>query len=330
MIKGSRFLITGGTGSFGKTILRYLLNNNPKEVRVFSRDEKKQYDLRNQISSNKTNYIIGDIRDQESVFNATKDIDYIFHASALKQVPSCEFFPMEAVKTNILGTNNLISSSIMNNVKKVVVLSTDKSVNPINAMGMTKALAEKIVLAYSKNKTKTQICITRYGNVMSSRGSVIPHFISQIKNKKKITITDIEMTRFLMSLEDSVNLVMTAFQKGKSGQIFVKKSPSTNIITLAKALCSIFKINFDYQIIGIRGGEKIHETLINEDEMSRSIETKDYFIINPFDNKLDYSQYFTKGKKIKINQYSSNNEKLLNLKKTIELLKTIDLENYSE
>lgn len=327
MIKGSRFLITGGTGSFGKTILTYLLKNNPKEVRIFSRDEKKQYDLRNQINSNKANFIIGDIRDQESVFNATKNIDYVFHASALKQVPSCEFFPMEAVKTNILGTNNLISSSNMNNVKKIVVLSTDKSVNPINAMGMTKALAEKIVLSYSKNKTKTQVCITRYGNVMSSRGSVIPHFISQIKNKKKITITDNDMTRFLMSLQDSVDLVMTAFSKGQSGQIFVKKSPSANILTLAKALCSIYKIDLDYKLIGVRGGEKIHETLINEDEMLRSVEMKDHFIINPFDTKLDYNKYFTKGKKFKIKQYSSNSGKLLNVKETINLLRTINLEN---
>lgn len=327
MINGSRFLITGGTGSFGKTILKHLLRYNPKEVRIFSRDEKKQFDLRNSINSKKANFIIGDVRDKESINNATKNIDYIFHAAALKQVPSCEFFPMEAVKTNILGTNNLIKSAFSNNVKKVVVLSTDKSVNPINAMGMTKALAEKIVLAYAKNKLKTQICITRYGNVMSSRGSVIPHFIELLRNKKKITITDIEMTRFLMSLQDSVDLVMKAFSVGKSGQIFVKKSSSTNILTLAKAISSIYKTKFDYKLIGVRGGEKIHETLINEEEMTRSIDMKDYFIINPFDINLDYNKYFTVGKKYKYKQYSSNTEKLLNLKETINLLSSINLEN---
>ena len=326
MIKESRFLITGGTGSFGKTILSYLLKHNPKEVRIFSRDEKKQFDLRNRINSKKTNFIIGDIRDKESVFDATKNIDFVFHASALKQVPSCEFFPMEAVKTNIIGTNNLISCSQANNVKKVVVLSTDKSVNPINVMGMTKALAEKIVLSNSKIKSKTKICITRYGNVMSSRGSVIPHFISQIKNKKKLTITDVNMTRFLMSLQDSVDLVMTAFSKGKSGQIFVKKSPNANILTLAEAISSIYGIGFDYNLIGVRGGEKIHETLINEDEMNRSVEMKDHFIINPFDMELDYNKYFTKGKKYKFKHYSSNSEKPLNLKETIDLLKSINLD----
>ena len=330
MIKGSTFLITGGTGSFGKTILRYLVKKKPKEIRVFSRDEKKQYDLRNQIKSNIVNFIIGDIRDYESVYNVTKNIDYIFHASALKQVPSCEFFPMEAIKTNILGTNNLISAAEENLVKKVVVLSTDKSVNPINAMGMTKALAEKIVLAHSKNKLKTEVCITRYGNVMSSRGSVIPHFISLIKQNKKLTITDENMTRFLMSLQDSVDLVMKAFNIGKSGQIFVKKSPSTNIITLANAVSSIYNKKLNYKLIGVRGGEKIHETLINEEEMTRSIEMKDYFVINPFDLNLDYNKYFTKGKKFKFNNYASNSEKLMNLDQTIKLLSSIDLENDSE
>lgn len=330
MIKGSTFLITGGTGSFGKTILSFLIKKKPKEIRVFSRDEKKQYDLRNKINSQSVKFFIGDVRDYDSVYNVTRNVDYVFHASALKQVPSCEFFPMEAIKTNILGTNNLISAAEENLVKKVVVLSTDKSVNPINAMGMTKALAEKIVLAHSKNKSKTEVCITRYGNVMSSRGSVIPHFISLIKQNKKLTITDENMTRFLMSLQDSVDLVMKAFNIGKSGQIFVKKSPSTNIITLANAVSSIYNQKLDYKLIGVRGGEKIHETLINEEEMTRSIEMKDYFVINPFDLNLDYSKYFTIGKKYRFNNYTSNSEKLMNLDQTIKLLNSIDLENELE
>tara|TARA_A100001015_G_scaffold315100_1_gene426099 strand:- start:1072 stop:2064 length:993 start_codon:yes stop_codon:yes gene_type:complete len=330
MIRNSSFLITGGTGSFGTTILNHLIKKKPKEIRVFSRDEKKQFDLRNKVNSKIVNFIIGDIRDYESVDKVTKNIDFIFHASALKQVPSCEFFPMEAIKTNILGTNNLINCAEKNNVKKVVILSTDKSVNPINVMGMTKALAEKLALAQSKNLSKTKVCITRYGNVMSSRGSVIPHFISLLKRNKQLTITDVNMTRFMMSLDDSVDLVMKAFSVGKHGQIFVKKSPSANILTLASAINAIYKKKLDYKLIGVRGGEKIHETLINEEEMTRSIEMRDYFVINPFDVKFDYNKYFTKGKRYKFKEYSSNSQKLLNINQTIKLLRTIDLENNTE
>lgn len=257
LFKEKKILITGGTGSFGNKILQYLLKNTDiTEIRIFSRDEEKQDRMRNEIIDNRVKYYIGDVRDYASIDKAVIGIDFVFHAAALKQVPSCEFFPMEAIKTNILGTENLLESSIRNKVKKVIVLSTDKAVNPINAMGMTKALMEKIMIAKSRYKSNTVLCATRYGNVMGSRGSVIPLFIKQIKEGKDITITDPNMTRFMMSLEESVKLVLYAYKYSKTGDIFVQKAPSSTILNLAKALQYIFKANNKIKIIGYRQGEK--------------------------------------------------------------------------
>ncbi len=325
--KKKKILITGGTGSFGKNVLKRLLKEDISEVRIFSRDEKKQFDLRNSINDKRVSFHIGDIRDPFSLDNSLKGIDMVFHAAALKQVPSCEYFPYEAVQTNVIGAKNLINLSIKNNLEKVIFLSTDKAVYPINAMGMTKALMEKLVFAASKNVKKTIFCVTRYGNVMMSRGSVIPLFIDQIKNKKNITITDPSMTRFLMSLDESVDLVLHALKFGKQGDLYIQKSPGTNILTLAKALKKLFNSNVKIKTIGTRLGEKKHETLISKEEMIRSEDQKKYYRVARESNLNNFSAYYTKGLvKMSGNQeYTSSNTTQLDIQKTINFLKKIDL-----
>jgi UDP-glucose 4-epimerase len=329
--KNKTLLITGGTGSFGGALLeKFSIENTPiKEIRIFSRDEKKQDDLRKKHTNfkGKLKFIIGDVRDISSVNDAVNGSDFIFHAAALKQVPSCEFYPMEAIKTNIIGTNNVITSAISNKVKKVIVLSTDKAVYPINSMGMSKALMEKIAISKSLlNLNKTNVCVTRYGNVMGSRGSVIPLMIDQIKNKKPITITDKDMTRFLMTLDDAMNLVFFAFKNGKNGQTFVKKTNSSRIIEVAKALRNIFKVkNHPIKIIGVRHGEKIHETLMGAEERSISKENKEFFILNPDLRDLNYNNFYDEGKiGKKLNNYSSDSGTLLSSNEITKILLKLD------
>tara|TARA_B110000003_G_scaffold263101_1_gene286410 strand:- start:4642 stop:5649 length:1008 start_codon:yes stop_codon:yes gene_type:complete len=317
------YLVTGGTGSFGSTMVRNLLKKKGiKEIRIFSRDENKQEKLRVDLNSKKLKFFIGDVRDFNSIKKATEGVDYIFHAAALKQVPSCEFYPMEAVQTNIIGTRNVIDACKYNKIKKAIFLSTDKAVYPVNAMGMTKALMEKVILSYSKDKN-VNFCITRYGNVMGSRGSVIPLFINQIKENKKLTITNLKMSRFLMSLTDTVNLVYQALLDGKNGDIFVQKSPSATIEVIAKSLLRIFKKNNGLKNIGVRHGERLFEILISKEEMLRTIIKKDYFIIKPDNYDQNFAKFFTKGQKnlSKIKEYNSLNTKELNFKETIILLK---------
>jgi len=328
MFNNKLILITGGTGSFGKTILNHFLKYNFKEIRVFSRDEKKQEDLRLKLNNNKIKFIIGDIRDYKSILDASKNVDYIFHAAALKQVPTCEFYPLEAIKTNILGADNVINSAIQNEVRKLVLLSTDKAVYPINAMGMSKAMMEKVMISKSRlgSGDKTVICATRYGNVMASRGSVIPLFISQIKNDSNLTITDPKMTRFLMSLKESVELVLYAFKNGKPGDIFIQKAPATTIGDLADALLEIFQSKSKKAIIGTRHGEKLFETLISREEMLRSEDLGDYYRIPPDSRDLNYNQYFVEGEKqlSNITDYTSHSTKLLNKESIIKVLLNVN------
>ena len=323
--KNKNILITGGTGSFGKTFLNYILKHkkNIKSVTIFSRDEKKQFDLRNKFSNKKVKFIIGDVRDYNSVLDVMQNIDYVFHAAALKQVPSCEFYPLEAVKTNIIGTNNILTAANRTNVKKVIFLSTDKSVQPVNAMGMSKALMEKVVIAKSRNIRKDlSFCITRYGNVIGSRGSVIPTFIDQIKKNKRITITDPSMTRFMMTLNEAVQLVMYAFEKGENGDIFVKKSPASTIGVIAKALLKYFKKKSKIKIIGIRQGEKKHELLLSKDEKIISKNLNNFYKVNLIKSNINYKDYFTSGKITeKYNEYRSDNTLQLNIDETIKLIK---------
>ncbi len=323
MFKNKTIMITGGTGSFGKALLEKLLILKVKEVRVFSRDEKKQEDLRLKHNKKNIKFIIGDVRDYKSIKESSKGVDFLFHAAALKQVPSCEFFPIEAVNTNIIGTENTLNAAIENSIKRVIVLSTDKAVYPINAMGISKAMAEKIAISKSRiENNKTIICITRYGNVMGSRGSVIPLFINQINKNEPLTVTNPDMTRFLMSLEDSVNLVIYAFKNGKSGDIFVKKSPATSMDTLAKSIKSIYNSKSHINIIGTRHGEKLYETLISKEESLRLEDSKDFFRIYNDNRDLNYNIYFSEGKKSKkIFEYNSHNTKQLNSKQVISLLK---------
>jgi UDP-glucose 4-epimerase len=299
MLKNKKLLITGGTGSFGNAVLqRFLHTDHFSEIRILSRDEKKQDDMRKLLNNNKLKFHIGDVRDISSVEPAVKGVDYIFHAAALKQVPSCEFFPLEAVKTNILGTDNLLTAAEKYEVRKVVVLSTDKAAYPINAMGMSKAMMEKVMVAKSRNldDSKTIFCGTRYGNVMASRGSVIPLFIEQIKAGKPLTITDGEMTRFMMTLEDAVDLVLYAFEHAHQGDLFVQKSPAATIQTLAQALIEMYKSDSKIQVIGTRHGEKLYETLVNREDMIKAEDLGNYFRI-PADNRdLNYAQYFSEGK----------------------------------
>ena len=317
-------LITGGTGSFGNAFLKGAVQNNfYSEIRVFSRDEKKQDDLRKALNSDKVKFYIGDVRDKEPVLKVVKKVDYIFHAAALKQVPSCEFFPIEAVKTNILGTNNVLSAAEEFGVKKAVVLSTDKAAYPINAMGMTKALMEKTMMAAARNldPQKSVFCGTRYGNVMASRGSVIPLFIEQIKNNKPLTITNPEMTRFMMTLDDAVDLVQFAFENGKNGDLFIQKSPAATIQTLAEALISLYNSKSEIQNIGIRHGEKMYETLVTKEEMLKSEDLRDYYRVSADNRNLNYDKYFSKGDSSTMKEdYNSDNTNRLGVDQMKELL----------
>jgi len=321
---GKCLLITGGTGSFGNAVLRRFLDTDIREIRIFSRDEKKQDDMRQFYKNSKIKYFIGDVRDRLSIDSAMNGVDYVFHAAALKQVPSCEFFPIEAVRTNVLGCGNVLDSAHYHHVKKVIVLSTDKAVYPINAMGMTKALSEKVMVAQSRNLngSGTVFCGTRYGNVMASRGSVIPLFVSQIKAGLPITVTDPNMTRFMMSLESAVDLVLFAFENGENGDVFVKKSPATTIGTLAHAIRELYKSESEIKLIGSRHGEKLYETLVNREEMVKAIDMDDFYRI-PADNRdLNYNKYFTEGTEAvsQIEEYHSHNSRRLNLDETKELL----------
>ncbi len=320
----SKLLITGGTGSFGQALLNKHLNSKKfEEIRVFSRDEKKQDELRKSLNSKKVKFYLGDVRDLSSLEPVIVGVDYIFHAAALKQVPSCEFFPIEAVKTNILGTNNVLSMAKKKNVKKVIVLSTDKAAYPINAMGMTKALMEKVMVANARDlgSSKSIFCGTRYGNVMASRGSVIPLFIEQIKANKEITITNPDMTRFMMNLDNAVDLVLHAFNNGKSGEIFVQKSPAATIKTLAQALIELYNSSSKIKYIGTRHGEKMYETLVTKEEMIKATDQDKYFKISPDDRDLNYDQYFSLGtSKSSIDEYNSNNTNLLSVQEMKNLL----------
>ena len=328
-MSNSKLLITGGTGSFGKAYLnRALVNNKFSEIFIFSRDEKKQDDLRKKLNTDRVKFFIGDVRDVNSVNQVVKNVDYIFHAAALKQVPSCEFFPIEAVKTNILGTENVLNAAELYDIKKAVILSTDKAAYPINSMGMSKALMEKVMIAKSRSTSNnsTILCGTRYGNVMGSRGSVIPLFISQIKSNKDITITSPEMTRFLMSLDNAVDLVDYAFNNCNQGDMFVQKAPSCTIKTLAEALIEIFDSNSKVKNIGIRHGEKMHETLVTSEEMIRAEEIGDFFKIKPDSRDLNYENYFSKGEIDKMPEtYSSNNTSILDKNSVINLLMSLSL-----
>jgi len=330
MPKKQILLITGGTGSFGNAVLnRFLDESSFSEIRIFSRDEKKQDSMRQYYNNTKIKYFIGDVRDKESVHSAMKNVDLVFHAAALKQVPSCEFFPMEAVRTNILGVENVLDGAINEAVKSTIILSTDKAVYPINAMGMSKALSEKVMISKSRDLkiNISNFCATRYGNVMASRGSVIPLIINQIKAGKEITLTDPKMTRFMMSLDQAVDLVWYAYKNSKNGDIFVQKSPSSTIETLALALKEIYNASNPIKIIGTRHGEKLFETLINREEMSQAIDLGNYFRI-PSDNRnLNYSNYFSKGKtKVsKYNDYNSHNTDILDTIKLKKLLLDLPL-----
>jgi len=324
MFKKNKLLITGGTGSFGNAVLDKFLDSEISEIRILSRDEKKQHDMRVVHNNPKIKFFIGDVRDRESIRSAVKGVDYIFHAAALKQVPSCEFFPVEAVKTNVLGTDNVLSVAIENNVKKVICLSTDKAVYPINAMGTSKAMMEKVFVAKSRTSDSTVICGTRYGNVMASRGSVIPHFYDQIKSGNDITVTDPNMTRFMMTLDDAVNLVLFAFENGNAGDIFVQKSPSTTIGELASTIKKIYNSPVEIKNIGIRHAEKIHETLLSREERLVAEELEHYFRV-PSDNRdLNYNKFFFEGKQSKdLEEYNSFNTHRLSEDKLIELLASI-------
>ena len=322
-----KFLITGGTGSFGSTVCKYLLNKDVKEIRIFSRDENKQDKMRREISDARVTFFIGDIRDYDAVSDSCNQIDYVFHAAALKQVPSCEFYPLEAIKTNVIGTDNLLKASKKNDIKKVVLLSTDKAVYPINSMGLSKAMMEKLMLAKSiDNDSKQIFCATRYGNVMCSRGSVIPLFVNQIKNNMPITITDPKMTRFLMSLDESVDLVMHAFERGSSGDIYVQKSSSCTLIDLANAIKEIFNYKKENIIIGTRHGEKLYESLLSREEMARVEDCGKFFRL-PSDNRsLNYDKFYEKGKEIneQYKEYTSHNAKLLTVHEIKKILLGLD------
>lgn len=328
MFDNKVLMITGGTGSFGTTVLKRFLDTNVKEIRIFSRDEKKQEDLRIALGSDKVKFYIGDVRDYQSISQALVGVDYVFHAAALKQVPSCEFYPMEAVKTNVMGTENLLNAAIANQVKRVVVLSTDKAVYPINAMGISKAMAEKLVVAKSRliPGTGPVVCATRYGNVMASRGSVIPLFIQQIRDGKSLTVTDPKMTRFLMSLEDSVDLVLHAFQHAGQGDIFVQKAPAATVGDLAQALIELFHSPGEVKVIGTRHGEKLYESLISREEMAKAEDMGRYYRI-PADNRdLNYKKYFVEGEQqiSELDDYTSHNTERLGVEKVKQLLLGLD------
>lgn len=328
MFKDKVLMITGGTGSFGNTVLKRFLSTDVSEIRIFSRDEKKQEEMRIALNDPKLKFYIGDVRDYDSIYQAMKGVDYVFHAAALKQVPSCEFYPMEAVRTNIMGTENVMNAATANGVKRLVVLSTDKAVYPINAMGISKAMAEKMMVAKARmqREGETVFCATRYGNVMASRGSVIPLFVSQLKEGKPLTVTDPNMTRFLMSLEDSVDLVLYAYEHGQQGDIFVQKAPASTVADLAQALKEVFAKDNEVRIIGTRHGEKLYESLISREEMAHAKDMGGYYRI-PADNRdLNYAKYFSEGEEKISHQddYTSHNTERLNVEQVKALLLKLD------
>ncbi|WLI88041.1 nucleoside-diphosphate sugar epimerase/dehydratase [Massilia sp. R2A-15] len=328
MFANKVLMITGGTGSFGNTVLKRFLKTDVREIRIFSRDEKKQEEMRIAMNNSKLKFYIGDVRDYASVHQAMKGVDYVFHAAALKQVPSCEFYPMEAVRTNVLGTENVMNAATANGVKRVVVLSTDKAVYPINAMGISKAMAEKLMVSKSRMQLEgeTVFCATRYGNVMASRGSVIPLFVNQLREGKPLTVTDPNMTRFLMSLEDSVDLVLYAYEHGKQGDIFVQKAPASTVADLAQAVKELFSKEGEVKIIGTRHGEKLYESLISREEMAHATDMGGYYRI-PADNRdLNYAKYFSEGEKeiSELDDYTSHNTHRLNVEQIKQLLLNLD------
>jgi UDP-glucose 4-epimerase len=328
MYKNKTLLITGGTGSFGNAVLKKLLQSDLSEIRIFSRDEKKQDDMRIQYRNDKIKYYIGDVRDRYSLSQAMSGVDYVFHAAALKQVPSCEFFPMEAVRTNVIGCENVLDVALQFHVQKVIVLSTDKAVYPINSMGLTKALSEKVMIAKARNinDTGTVFCGTRYGNVMASRGSVIPLLVDQLKQGKELTLTDPEMTRFMMTLDEALDLVLYAFENGENGDIFVQKAPACTIGVLAQALKELFQLDNKIQIIGTRHGEKLFETLVNREEMTKVEDLENYYKI-PADNRdLNYGEYFSEGETAvsETGEYTSHNTERLDVNATKDLLLKLD------
>lgn len=328
MSKNKKILITGGTGSFGNAALKRFLNTDVKEIRIFSRDEKKQEDMRLRLKSDKVKFYIGDVRDYESIDSALKGVDYVFHAAALKQVPSCEFYPMEAVRTNILGTENMLNAAVNNKVKKVIVLSTDKAVYPINAMGASKAIMEKLMVAKSRtvDEGTTILCGTRYGNVIASRGSVIPLFIQQIKSKQPLTVTDPSMTRFMMSMDGAIDLVLYAFKHARQGDMFVKKAPACTIGDLALAIKELFNAKNEIKIIGTRHGEKLYETLLTREEMAKAEDCGNYFRISVDTRDLNYNKFFVEGESEISRQkdYNSHNTKRLNIEEIKDMLLKID------
>lgn len=329
MFVNKTLLITGGTGSFGNAVLKHFLQSDLKEIRIFSRDEKKQEDMRIAYKSSKLNFIVGDIRDFESINSAMQGVDYLFHAAALKQVPSCEFYPMQAIQTNILGAENVLEAAVRNGVKRTVVLSTDKAVYPINTMGMTKSLMEKLTISKSRAsqvlENKQVFCCTRYGNVMASRGSIIPLFIKQIKEDKPLTVTNPNMTRFMMSLEDSVDLVLFAFKNANPGDIFVQKSPASTIHDLAVAVKELFNANNEIQVIGARHGEKLYETLCGKEEMSKAEDLGDFYRIPADLRDLNYTKYVQEdGPRLVDYEYNSDNTTRLTVEETKKLLLTLD------
>lgn len=330
MFDGKVLLITGGTGSFGNAVLKRSLNSYLKEIRIFSRDEKKQDDMRHELQNGKVKFYIGDVRDKRSVDGAMSGVDYIFHAAALKQVPSCEFFPMQAVRTNVIGTENILDSAIEHGVKRIVVLSTDKACYPINAMGISKAMMEKVAIAKGRalgDNAATTICATRYGNVMASRGSVIPLWIDQIKAGKEITITDPNMTRFMMTLDDAVDLVLYAFTNGHNGDLFIQKAPAATLETLAQALKELYRTNTTVRIIGTRHGEKLYESLVTREEMAKAVDMGNYFMIPCDERDLNYDKYFVEGEEeiSKIEDYNSHNTYRLNCDEMKTLLLKLDI-----
>lgn len=317
MFKGKTLLITGGTGSFGNTVLKGFLNTEIKEIRIFSRDEKKQDDMRKHYNNPKLKFYIGDVRDYNSITDAMRGVDYVFHAAALKQVPSCEFYPMQAVKTNIIGTDNVLNAAINAGVKKVICLSTDKAAYPINAMGMSKAMMEKVAIAKGRNlgEHETTICVTRYGNVMASRGSVIPLFIDQMRAGNPMTLTDPEMTRFMMSLDQAVDLVLFAFEHGQNGDLFIQKSPAATVELLATTMKNLFnRPNHEVKVIGTRHGEKLYEALMTKEEKVKSIDMGNYYRIPADERDLNYSKFFEDGEKVitEADEYNSHNTYRLN------------------
>ena len=328
ILKDKVLLITGGTGSFGHAVVDRFLETDIKEIRILSRDEKKQFDMRTEYDNEKLKFYIGDVRDYNSIKDAFMGVDYVFHAAALKQVPSCEFYPVEALKTNVLGSDNVITACLEYGIKKAIFLSTDKATYPINVMGMTKALMEKNVIARSRNSNnKTIFCLTRYGNVMGSRGSVIPLFVEQIEEHKPLTITNPDMTRFMMTLEDAVDLVMYAFKNGEQGDLFVQKAPAATIDTLAKAIIKLKGVESNIKYIGTRHGEKLYETLVTQEEMLRAIDLGSFYKIKADNRDLNYDKYFTSGDK-KLNlgdSYTSHNTDRLDVKGIMELLKKLEL-----